>query len=120
MHKKALSYILLVLIALQSLTTMADVHPINHADTVHFSGDEAHSNASEKGEDSGQETTAPSQLDLTADGLSHCHHHGCLGHFYLSGKLAEPDFLQHNQFHSHYHASIPTAPFSLLYRPPIV
>jgi hypothetical protein len=120
MRHKALSYLLLVLIALQSLTTMADVHPINHADTVHFAGDAAHSNASEKGKDSGLETTTPSKLNLTADDLSHCHHHGCLGHFYLSGKLVEPEFLQHHQLHSHYQAIIPTAPFSLLYRPPIV
>ena len=39
MSRKALSYLLLLLIALQSVTAMADVHPINYSDTAPYSSD---------------------------------------------------------------------------------
>ena len=115
MNRKALSYLLLVLIVLQSLTAMADVHPIDYSDTAPFSTD------SSEGSLSGmlQDATDPTNQNAPTDGLFHCHHHGCHGHVYLSGNLTHSVFLHKHSLHKDYHALIPEAPSSSLYRPPI-
>jgi hypothetical protein len=117
MNRKALSYLLLVLIALQSLTAMADVHPIDYSDAAPFSSDSAPGSSSGMLENS--TVTDPTEQNTPADGLFHCHHHNCHCHVYLSNHLSQSVYLHKQSLRNDYHAVIPVAPSSSLYRPPI-
>ena len=114
MSRKALSYLLLVLIALQSVTAMADVHPLDYSDTAPYSSDGSSSAMLDSSTviDPADQNTAP-------DDLFYCHHHGCHCHVYLSGNLTHPNFLHKHSLHNDSQALIPEAPSSSLYRPPI-
>jgi hypothetical protein len=117
MNRKALSYLLFVLIALQSLTAVVDVHPIDYSDAASHSTDYTADSSSEILENS--TVSDPTDENTSADCLFHCHHHGCHCHFYLSGNLTQSDFLHKHQLYNDYHAIIPVVPSSSLYRPPI-
>lgn len=118
MNRKALSYLLLVLIALQSLTAMADVHPIDYSDSTPFSSDYTDGSSLGMLVDSST-VTDPADQNAPPDDLFHCHHHGCHCHVYLSSHLPQSDYLHKQSLHNDYHAVIPVAPSSSLYRPPI-
>ncbi|MEQ3693008.1 MAG: hypothetical protein ABNH16_06205 [Thalassolituus sp.] len=112
MSRKALSYLLLLLIALQSVTAMADVHPINYSDTAPYSSDFI--DGSSSGVLDSSTATDPTDQNMSTDCLFHCHHH-----VYLSGNLTHPNFLHKHSLHNDSQALIPEAPSSSLYRPPI-
>jgi hypothetical protein len=116
MNRKALSYLLLVLIALQSVTAMADVHPVDYSDSVQFSSDFTDGSSSGILDSS---IADPAEQNTPPDDLFHCHHHGCHCHVYLSGNLTHSNFLHKLSLHNDYHAIIPEAPSSSLCRPPI-
>lgn len=116
MSRKALSYLLLVMIALQSVVAMADVHPVDYADTATYSSMYTDGASSEILHSS----TATDLVDQkNAADEFHCHHAGCHCHVYLSGNLAYLKFLQIHSMHNDYRAFTPEAPSSPLYRPPI-
>ena len=117
MSRKALSYLLLLLIALQSVTAMADVHPINYSDTAPYSSDFI--DGSSSGVLDSSTATDPTDQNMSTDCLFHCHHHGCHCHVYLSGNLTHPNFLHKHSLDNDSQALIPEAPSSSLYRPPI-
>ncbi|MCS6116974.1 hypothetical protein G3485_22530 [Shewanella baltica] len=119
MSRKALSYLLLVLISLQSVTAMADMHPIDYLSTS-FTPNFSYSYGSSPGMPEGSTVTDPTEQNTPPDSLFHCHHHGCHCHVYLSSHLTQSDFLPKPSLHNDYHAIIPEAPTSSLYRPPIV
>ena len=120
MNRKALTYLLLVLIAWQSVTAVADVHPIEHSDEhsesapfpSEFIGD------SSAGLLGNPATTDPADQLPSFDELFHCHHHGCHCHVYLAGRPTASDFIHKHSLHNDYQALIPTAPSGSLYRPP--
>jgi hypothetical protein len=117
MNRKALSYLLLVLIALQSLAAVVDVHPVYYSDAA--------PNFSDYAEDASTRMLESSTVtDLTdrsapTDGPFHCHNHGCHHLVFLSGNLTQSVFLRKHQLHNYNHAISPLAPSSSLYRPPI-
>ena len=117
MSRKAPSYLLLVLIALQSVTAMADVHPIDYSDAALFSFDYA--DGSPLAMQEGSTVTEPTEQPLPTDGLFQCRYHGCHCHVYLSSHLTQSDFLLKHSLHSNYRAIITEVPSSSLYRPPI-
>jgi len=116
MNRKALTYLLLVLIAWQSMTAVADVHPIDHSESAPFST-EFIGNSLVGLLDSPAATDPADQLP-SFDELFHCHHHGCHCHVYMAGGLTLSDFAHKHSLHNNYQASMPTAPSSSLYRPP--
>jgi len=118
MNRKALSYLLLVLIALQSVTAVADVHPLGSLDSTSFSS--ANTDGSSSGMLDSSTITDPADQNTPPDDLFHCHHHGCHCHVYLSSHLTQSDALhKYLLMHNDYHATIPVAPSPSLYRPPI-
>jgi len=118
MNRKVLSYLLLILIALQSVIAAADVHPFDDSELVPHSSEYANDAAELTPEHSTVSNT--SEQDLAIDEIFHCHHHGCHCHVYLSDSLSTTDYLYKHPRHNAYQAIIPVAPSSSLYRPPIV
>lgn len=116
MAKKALSYLLLLLMVFQSLEAMADVHPTDHAGSAAYAYNHTQDSAS----------AFPTKPDphpdqhLTIDPLSDCHHHSCHFHVYLFSSLAPITASPEQLLASEYASAFPEALPASLYRPPIV
>jgi len=89
MNRKVLSYLLLILIALQSVIAAADVHPFDDSELVPHPSEYANDAAELTPEHSTVSNT--SEQDLAIDEIFHCHHHGCHCHVYLSDSLSATD-----------------------------
>lgn len=81
MNKKVLTYIMLLMVAWQSLTAMVDLHPHGDSESNHVSllFVDKYADFGEHSPDSSQ------RQSVTADDLFHCHHNGC--HFYMANQL---------------------------------
>lgn len=119
MIRKALSYLLLLLIVFQSLEAMADVHPTDHIGAESHSYSYLESQPEHSSPELTTKSSTSSDQNLPIDPLTDCHHHSCHFHIYLFNDLTQINELHKRVLTNDYPSVFPEAPASTLYRPPI-
>ena len=117
MRKKGLSYLLIMLIALQSAMAMADVHQLHQDGVQHIEFDHDHGQNDNPEKSSAKNTTSQKPASTAFDCHHCCHCHGSHLHW-LSIDSSIPNFALSGQTTFDYEPSKVEAPPTSLLRPP--
>ncbi len=117
---KWVSYLLVILVAMQSVLAVADVHQIHQADAAHleFAGDDGLASVSDDG--TASDSVEPNQPTNTALDCQHCCHCHSPQVNFLSDICPNSAYDSGRQPLADLSGSVPSSHPSSLYRPPRV
>ena len=117
MSRARSSCLVILMIVLQSLTALVEAHAFDQFDPAHSTHDTSHPALSDTPHQGDHADSAEEKAAI--DHIPHCSHHGCHCPLLLSGAVDMPMLVSLSSSKRNPRDSIPDAPITSLFRPPI-